>query len=66
VLKNNVSGVKSVDEVSFNDGKADISVVTAGANTKQLAGALSNKSVKGLNVKVTKVTANTLEVKLAR
>ena len=32
-----VSGVKSVDEVSFNDGKADLSVVTAGANTKQLA-----------------------------
>ncbi len=66
VMKNSVSGVKSVDEVSYNDGKADLSVVTAGANTKQLAGAISNKSVKGLNVKVTKVTANTLEVKLGR
>ena len=66
VLKNSVSGVKSVDEVSFNDGKADLSVVTAGASTKQLAGALSNKTVKGLTVKVLKVTANTLEVKLGR
>jgi hypothetical protein len=66
VLKDGVSNVKAVDEVSYTDGKADLSVKFAGSNSKQLAGSLSNKTVKGLTVKVTKVTANTVEVKLAR
>ncbi len=65
VLKASVANVKSVDEVSFSDGKADLSLMFTGS-TKNLAGSLSNKSVKGYNVKVTKVTPNTLEVKLAK
>ena len=65
-LQKGVANVKSVDEVSFNDGKAEISVGLQGTSPKQLAGSLSNKSIKGMQVKVTKVTTNTVEVKLVR
>lgn len=65
-LQKGVANVKGVDEVSFNDGKAELSVSMAGTSPKQLAGSLSNKSVKGMQVKVTKVTTNTVEVKLVR
>ncbi|MBS2029206.1 MAG: hypothetical protein JST54_14990 [Deltaproteobacteria bacterium] len=65
-LSKGVANVKSVDEVSFNDGRAELSVGLAGTSPKQLAGSLSSKSVKGMQVKVTKVTTNTVEVKLVR
>jgi len=65
-IQKGVANVKGVDEVSFNDGKADLAVSVAGTNSKQLAGSLSNKSVKGMQIKVTKVTANTVEVKLVK
>jgi hypothetical protein len=65
-IQKGVANVKSVDEVSFNDGKADLSVMLAGTNPKQLANSINNKSVKGTTVKVTRVTTNTVEVKLVK
>jgi hypothetical protein len=66
VLTSSVGKVKSVKQVSWADGKADLSLEVAGVDSDQLAGSLSNKSFKGLTVKVVKVTPNTLEVKLVR
>lgn len=65
-LQKGVANVKAVDEVSYNDGKAEIAVSMAGTSPKQLAGSLSHKSVKGMQVKVTRVTTNTVEVKLVK
>jgi hypothetical protein len=59
--------VKDVQDPSFEDGKADFSIEMTGASPSKLAGKLDGKPVKGgLTVKVTKVTKNTLEVKLVK
>lgn len=65
-IQKSVANVKSVNEVSFNDGRADLAVMLAGTNSKQLANALNNKSVKGTTIKVTRVTEHGVEVKLVK
>jgi hypothetical protein len=65
-VQKGVANVKDVKEMSFNDGKADLSVMMQGTSSKQLAGSLSGKSVKGMQIKVSKVTEHTVEVKLVK
>lgn len=61
-----VQNVKDSSDVKFEEGKGDIQVKLLGGSTKALAGSLSGKTVKGYQIKVTKVTPNLVEVKLAK
>jgi len=62
-LATHVRGVKDVQERSMEGGKADLDVTVAGTS-QSFATDLASKKFSGFTVKVTKVTASTVEVEL--
>jgi len=62
-LATHVRGVKDVQERSMEGGKADLDVIVAGTS-QSFATDLASKKFSGFTVKVTKVTASTVEVEL--
>jgi hypothetical protein len=66
LLPKALPAVKNVTEVGFTDGKGDLSIDLTGTSTKAIASALSGKTVKGQPIKITKVSASTVEVKVGK
>ncbi|HEX8700312.1 MAG TPA: flagellar assembly protein T N-terminal domain-containing protein [Myxococcaceae bacterium] len=59
------SGLREMGQGSFGEGKAQFDLIFLGT-TDEMAEAVSGKTFKGKKVSVTKVSANTIELTLAR
>jgi hypothetical protein len=64
-LKQEIRGVKEVQQRRFSGGSADLDVTLQGS-AQDFASALEEKTVKGRHVEVTGLSANTVELRLVR
>lgn len=65
VLASSVRGVQSVDQKSFKQGSAELDVQVEGS-AESLATELDDKRIKKRRLKVTGLTANTLELEISK